>query len=63
MYADSQSRLFVGVEVSGYTGFKHPNGRLIKKGTRRQRGLAFRMREAERTAEHQEVLRDPSQAN
>lgn len=44
--------------MSGYTGFKHPNGRLMKKGTRRMRGQAFRLREAERKAEHQEVLRD-----
>ena len=49
--------------MSGYTGFKHPNGRLIKKGTRRMRGQAFRLREAVRTAEHEEVLRDPAQTN
>lgn len=46
--------------MSGYTGFKHPNGRLIKKGTRAQRGLGFRLREAERMAEQKEALRDPS---
>lgn len=45
--------------MSGYTGFKHPNGRRIKKGTRRMRGQGFRLRQAQRIAEHEEVLRDP----
>lgn len=49
--------------MSGYTGFKHPNGRLIKKGTRPQRGQAARMRLSERTREHEEALRDPTQTS
>lgn len=49
--------------MSGYTGFKHPNGRLIKKGTRKMRGQGARMRQAENVREHEEVLRDPTKTD
>lgn len=49
--------------MSGYTGFKHPNGRLIKKGTRRMRGQAFRLRQAERIAESEEAIRVDTQTS
>ncbi len=49
--------------MSGYTKHTMANGRKVRTDPRKHRGQAARLRTQARTAEHEEALRDPTQAD